>query len=348
MGSWNATCAISQLPILMGEPALLVLIQQSLYPDICESDGRDMLGGTNSMWSPRALPLRGTYDGYGGLKVADAEHWTAQLALHRFRLDVVERDTGTRNAIQAIQEPEVKINDILNGRDLHGEAATGIQWLQHLIIKDRLRVNVPKWLDSEQDREKKVSAVLIRADIYNDLAIHFLDDGHGKGRSADFTARQVREAMRERNQRRRKRRKGEPQIDPTMDEFIKPRMLGNSRALFERTRDLLKKSGVVDGPDPLDEHFSEAMESMERQRLRDPPEKFAEDYAVHLLEGGVEWGQIENIIAEVAAFTHVQLHMGMLNKFWHPQPQGQEGWMSHAAIAMRAAALAKQHSKEPA
>lgn len=338
MGQWNGTCAISQLPILRGAPVLLVLIQQSLYPDICESEGRDMRGGINSLWAPRALPIRGTYNGYGKIDVEDPGHWSVQLALHRFRLDVIERESGTRNATQ---EPEVKIKDILEGRELGGGMVPGIDWLQRLITKDRLRVRVPKWLDSETDREKVVSACLIRADIYDDLARHFTDDGHGNGRTPGFTRSQVKESL-----AGRKQALSGVDIDDstTMNSFIKPRMTGSSQELMRRTRELLGGEET----DLIDDEFVESIESIANRRLRDPPERFAEDYAAHLLGAGVEWDeQIDNIIEEIAAFIHVQLHMALLNKFWHPQPCGQDaGWLSHAAIAMRTIALAQAHSRQ--
>ena len=158
MGTWNGTCAISQLPILASEPALLVLLQQSLYADISESGGRDMLGGAGSLWTPRTIPIRGTYDGFGNLKPDDPDHWTVRLALARFQLDLVEREVGENGC----QDLPVKLDDVLNGcaPPWSDTPMSAIKWVQALVHKDRLRVLVPKWLDSEEDREKVIQVCL--------------------------------------------------------------------------------------------------------------------------------------------------------------------------------------------
>jgi len=334
MGMWNATCAISQLPIQKGEPAVLVLIQESLYRDITECEGRDMMAGPGSMWAPRSIPIRGTYNGYGIVEVEDPEHWTVQLALHRFRLDLVEAPTGERNPIH---EPAVVLDEVLAGHDpsWSPKPLNGIEWLQQLIEKDRLAVRVPKWLSQEADRRKRVSVCLIRADIYDDLAAHFTDDGFGQGRTVEFTSKRLREHL------GKSSRQGS-RDDAGMDHFIKPRMLGAAKALTERTRELLG------GDLPELDGMGDSMESMAVERLRAPADRFAEDYASHLLAAGVALDDptLTNIIEEIAAFTQIQLHMGLLNKFWHPQPQGATGWLSHAAIAMRTLKLAQRHSKQ--
>lgn len=338
MGQWNGTCAISQLPILKDEPAMLVLLVQSLYADISENEGRDMLCGPNSMWMPRALPIRGTYDGYGRIKPDDPDHWTIQLALARFRLDLVERETGERNPMQ---EPAVVLSEVMNGHDpsWSREPLSGIMWLQELVHKDRLRVHVPAWLDSEEDRTKIVTTCLVRADIYDTLASHFTDDNFGNGRRPEYTIEQVQKALK--RSVRLSAKIGHHEDKATVEAFVEPRQLGHARRLMERTRKLL-------GDDLDDDTLGESMESMAKQRLRDTADRFAEDYGSHLLSAGVSWDDpiIESIITEVAAFIHVGLHMELLNKFWHPQPNGAEGWLSHAAIAMKTIELVKRHARE--
>lgn len=341
MGQWNGTCAISQLPILKDEPAMLILIVESLYQDIRESEGRDMMCGANSLWTPRALPIRGTYDGYGRVKPDDPDHWTVKLALARFQLDLVERETGERNPMQ---EPAVVLSEVLHGHDpsWSREPLSGIMWVQHLIEKDRLRVHVPAWLDSEEDRTKIVSSCLVRADIYDMLAEHLTDDNSGNGRRAEFTLQQVRDSLAGREKFSSRLRD-----DPSIQAFITPRTLGYAAKLAASTRKMLAKTSE-DLLDDLDD-LGESMESMAKQRLRDSADRFVEDYASHLLSAGVGWDDpiIENIITEVASFIHVGLHMELLNKFWHPQPVGQaEGWLSHAAIAMKTIELVKRHARE--
>lgn len=74
MGSWNATCGVTQLPITAGDRVVLVplIVKQ---PDFL---ARDNLGGGGSsdndcIAQPFSVPIAGEYDDYGGL-AADEGH----------------------------------------------------------------------------------------------------------------------------------------------------------------------------------------------------------------------------------------------------------------------------------
>ena len=334
MGTWNATCAISQLPILEGEPARLLLLRQSLYPDISQNEGRDMLAGPATLWTPRAIPIRGTYDGYGCIEPEDAAHWTTQLATARFRLDLIE------------EEGVVLLDSVLNGctSPHSGKPMSGIEWVQALIRQGagRLRVLVPKWLDSEEDREKLITACLIRTDIYDALANTLTDDNYGHGRTPDSIRKMVRNSINRGGHRLDKLQ--QVQGGDNLNTFIKPRTLGHASRTLQRMPDLFdddEREALTD--------LASTMESTTRERFRTGADRFAEDYAAHLLACGVgcEDPTIESIITEVAAFTQVSLHMEMLNRFWHPQPTGQhEGWISHTVLATKTLELAKRHIRE--
>jgi hypothetical protein len=87
----------------------------------------------------------------------------------------------------------------------------------------------------------------------------------------------------------------------------------------------------------LRDEFADSLQNMESHRMREGPSKFAQDYARHLLGGGVESDpMVESIIEEVGAYNHVVTHMALMNMFWHPQPGGQgEAWISLSAVAMK-------------
>lgn len=63
MGCWNETCGISQMPIEGGDPVRMFLIVEAEHWD----EGGALYYSTD-LWKPFGLPLKGTYDEYGGLE----------------------------------------------------------------------------------------------------------------------------------------------------------------------------------------------------------------------------------------------------------------------------------------
>jgi hypothetical protein len=61
MGSFASTCAISGLPIELGDKIRIFLLVESPF-----TDSRPC--GTTGVWAPRTLPLCASYDDYGGAK----------------------------------------------------------------------------------------------------------------------------------------------------------------------------------------------------------------------------------------------------------------------------------------
>lgn len=74
MGSWNATCGITQLPITEGA-------RVALFPLVVKQQdfmARDSLNGSacvsnDLIAQPLALPIYGTYDSYGGVDIEDGD-----------------------------------------------------------------------------------------------------------------------------------------------------------------------------------------------------------------------------------------------------------------------------------
>lgn len=65
MGCWNATCGISQLPIMHRDPIRLFLLGRGTS---VTHDGRGGFCYPTGLWSPIGLPFVGTYDDYGGIE----------------------------------------------------------------------------------------------------------------------------------------------------------------------------------------------------------------------------------------------------------------------------------------
>lgn len=96
MGCWNETCGITQIPIQSGDPVALVLIGH------VGDHNRDHAGSCyiNEQWSPKFLPIFGSYNDYGGLQDIQQD-WNTQFILEQLRQDLAEtRLTATREPIK--------------------------------------------------------------------------------------------------------------------------------------------------------------------------------------------------------------------------------------------------------
>lgn len=79
MGCWNETCGISQMPICAGDPVRMFLIVENRYGDTGPA-----LCYNSEIWKPFGLPLKGTYDEYGGLENIEED------ALSDFLLETIK------------------------------------------------------------------------------------------------------------------------------------------------------------------------------------------------------------------------------------------------------------------
>jgi hypothetical protein len=80
MGSWNATCGITQLPIIAGDRVVAIPLVVKQHDFL----SRDSLAGSGScdndvIAQPFALPVAGVYDDYGGVKLDDGQEAVAYL-----------------------------------------------------------------------------------------------------------------------------------------------------------------------------------------------------------------------------------------------------------------------------
>jgi hypothetical protein len=121
MGCWNGTCAVTNLPIWAGDPIRLILtLQQSDK----QGDGAGFCY-SDDYWAPVALPVKGTYNDYGGIEDIK-EDWNTQIILDHFtknfeggKVIITEDkyDGGADKDIKTLGDIHVFINDYVE-RDL--------------------------------------------------------------------------------------------------------------------------------------------------------------------------------------------------------------------------------------
>lgn len=83
MGCWNETCAITQLPIQVGDPVVLMFLARNSYT------GEDHAGFcyVNSMWTPKFLPVHGVYNDYGGIEQVE-QNWNTEFILDHMKMEM--------------------------------------------------------------------------------------------------------------------------------------------------------------------------------------------------------------------------------------------------------------------
>ncbi len=88
MGSWNATCGITQVPILYKEPVALIFLVQTRWPQP-RAEGTHY---ATDHWAPLGAPLYGTYDDYGQVEFSDHPHTDGMLQM--LREQVLPKEQG--------------------------------------------------------------------------------------------------------------------------------------------------------------------------------------------------------------------------------------------------------------
>jgi hypothetical protein len=65
MGCWNETCGITNLPIVLNDDVVVIVIRENeKYPGTISSK---KYGSVCDEWSPVGLPIFGKYNDYGGV-----------------------------------------------------------------------------------------------------------------------------------------------------------------------------------------------------------------------------------------------------------------------------------------
>lgn len=317
MGLWNATCGISHLPILGGEPCRLLFLVEAIRQE--RGDGG--LTGTEELWKPFSLPIPGTYDESGGLDNPEPD-WYIEVFVNQVKELLVE------------QEPRHEHDEPVSKNDLDLDAI-----LRH-VYNGRLA------LDAGEQGVLHLGLIFIREDVYEALAAGPLIDGN-KYIELEIVQKQEMERLaHEKTVNSLIKRAGalgmvakaaEKQAGDQEDvEEESSTLLDTAKETLESLQNYKKLiAGVQDGT-PAFEPVRTALAKRMEDGLPD------EDISVR-------WG-----IHETAKLRLVRWHMQALRRSWMPQPgNGSQscGWMSNQVLldVMRSVvepALEKEHGGE--
>lgn len=120
MGCWCETCGITHMPINAGDKCRVFFITQQDY-------GTEKQGGgfsySNEVWYPRGLPLRGTYNDYGGMDDIEEDtnskilidglknDWVPYKATHQWEKDVNPADLNVYTVMEETERNRAKVYD---------------------------------------------------------------------------------------------------------------------------------------------------------------------------------------------------------------------------------------------
>lgn len=85
MGSWNETCAVSNLPILDGDEVYWLLLTQNPYTKFSKTECY-----CTDFFFPRCLPVLGKYVDCGEVEPSDGEGLFAQSIIDQLKTDMIE------------------------------------------------------------------------------------------------------------------------------------------------------------------------------------------------------------------------------------------------------------------
>lgn len=132
MGCWNETCGLTQMPICGGDKVRLFLLVEHAYPK--HLGPRDhVMHYSADLWRPFGLPLKGTYDEYGGLEDIEED------CMSDFLLESIK---------EMIVEVPNRMGDVFKREELDWKTAIDFLTDEGLRITDPFDVgNITKKLD---------------------------------------------------------------------------------------------------------------------------------------------------------------------------------------------------------
>lgn len=144
MGSWNGTCAVTNLPICYQDPVRLVLLVETKF------DERRSAGGfcySTGLWYPLGAPLRGIYDTYGTI-------------VESFRRGKTAFNTGVNeDIIRKEIFPYILPYEKDEGREI--KVSPESDWKEFLFAVERGAVRIKR-----MGREHRIGQALIHEDVY--------------------------------------------------------------------------------------------------------------------------------------------------------------------------------------
>jgi hypothetical protein len=157
---------LSGLPITPGTRIRAIIVKERL-------EGLSFRYMVDDWWTPRSLPLSGTYNGYGGIVAADTP--LRRVTLDAFKYDFVSccrqtfhPDTGDwKDLMAALSNTEI----VVDGNKFHSDVERDRERIatEKFNIKHDLNISLPtpRTSSDEKAEPKRVGIALIRADVWN-------------------------------------------------------------------------------------------------------------------------------------------------------------------------------------
>jgi hypothetical protein len=187
MGCWCETCGITHMPIDAGDKCRVFFITQQDY-------GTEKQGGgfsySNEVWYPRGLPLRGTYNDYGGLDDIEEDtnskilieglknDWVPYKAQHQWERDVNPADLDVYVVMEETERDRAKVYD--------GDSPTRAKRMQESL--DKMKEGKYEPLDESphpEDRDQRPFGLMfVHEDVYqaminyDPIDAHHTDEGY--------------------------------------------------------------------------------------------------------------------------------------------------------------------------
>lgn len=143
MGSFAFTCAVSGLPIEVGDPLRYVLLVENPFDSnlVCYS---------TDMWYPRTWPLRAKYNDYGSIESYDEKSVSLAATMTCLNLDMVERGIGDNSC-----------HDVATEKGMSFESTLEAVWEKRLQVARHVNtfdlLLSPEERDARAERMKKFS-----------------------------------------------------------------------------------------------------------------------------------------------------------------------------------------------
>ena len=159
MGSWDETCALSNLPIMPGEEVYWLILSRNVYHKFDKSGCYH-----NDFFFVRSIPLLGVYDDYGEIEIAEGEEIICDSIIRQYKQDVVswlyehhKKDDG-KSRQEFLGIPEVRPDNISisNLQNWFHEGMVYVNW--NVFDKDEHAI-----------RGVPTTKVMVRKDVWDSL-----------------------------------------------------------------------------------------------------------------------------------------------------------------------------------
>ena len=148
MGSWNATCAVSHLPIFVNDPVRLVMLVEMPRSSVSGIKPSGPLH-PNDGWTPISLPMKGAYDDYGAVELSDPDDWRASLFIE---------------TLKSVMFPVEQGSNPIHDLRCYPEDLTDMDAIQNLCQSGDGRLLIQPMRPT--DEPQSVGYMMVREDVY--------------------------------------------------------------------------------------------------------------------------------------------------------------------------------------